>query len=189
MEIKSASYRNMHLKIRNAMTPEEVTEKSREMVRILLASEWYRQAAEVFVYSPIGKEADCRGLIEQAWRDGKRVAFPRVESENRMNFYYVDCYGDLAEGSFHVAEPKMGCRPAVPDNQPVLVPGSVFDRHGNRYGYGKGYYDRFFARCPKLKRIGLCFENQIEEEIPVGEYDVKMHEIYTEREAVIPIQK
>ena len=135
MEIKSASYRNMHLKVRNAMTPEEVAEKSRKMVRILLASAWYRQAAEVFVYSPIGKEADCRGLIEQAWRDGKRVAFPRVESENRINFYYVDCYGDLAEGSFHVAEPKMGCRPAVPDNQPVLVPGSVFDRHGNRYGY------------------------------------------------------
>ena len=77
MEIKSASYRNMHLKIRNAMTPEEVTEKSREMVRILLASEWYRQAAEVFVYSPIGKEADCRGLIEQAWRDGKRLELPK----------------------------------------------------------------------------------------------------------------
>ena len=124
MEIKSTNYRNMHLKIRNAMTQEEVTEKSRKMVRILLISEWYRQAAEVFVYSPIGKEADCRGLIEQAWRDGKRVAFPRVESENRMNFYYVDCYEDLAEGSFHVAEPKMGCRPAVPDNQPVLVPGA-----------------------------------------------------------------
>lgn len=189
MEIKSTNYRNMHLKIRNAMTQEEVTEKSRKMVRILLTSEWYRQAAEVFVYSPIGKEADCRGLIEQAWRDGKRVAFPRVESENRMNFYYVDCYEDLAEGSFHVAEPKMGCRPAVPDNQPVLVPGSVFDRYGNRYGYGKGYYDRFFARCPKLKRIGLCFENQIEEEIPVGKYDVKMHEIYTERETVIPVLK
>ena len=51
------------------------------------------------------------------------------------------------------------------------------------------YYDRFFARCPQLKRIGLCFEHQIEEEIPVGEYDVKMHEIYTERGAVIPIQK
>lgn len=189
METKSANYRNMHLKIRNAMTPEEVEEKSREMVRMLLASEWYRRAADVFVYSPIGKEVDCRGLMEQAWRDGKRVAFPRVESENRMNFYYADGYEDLAEGSFHVAEPKTGCSQAVPDSQPVLVPGSVFDRYGNRYGYGKGYYDRFFARYPKLKRIGLCFENQVEEEIPAGEYDVKMHVIYTERGIVIPILK
>lgn len=180
METKSTNYRKEHLKLRNAMTRDEVSEKSVRLVHFLLQSEWYKQTKELFVYSPIGTEADCKEVIEQAWRDGKRVAFPRVESETEMNFYYADSYEELAEGSFHVAEPKKTCRLAIPEDQPVLVPGSVFDRNGNRYGYGKGFYDRFFCRYPKLGRIGLCFENQLEEEIPVGEYDVQMHVVYTE---------
>ena len=39
----------------------------------------------------------------------------------------------------------------------VIVPGSVFGRDGSRYGYGKGYYDRFFAKNPKLKRYAVCY--------------------------------
>ena len=62
----------------------------------------------------------------------------------------------------------------------VLVPGLVFDRKGNRYGYGGGYYDRYFARFPKLSRMAVAFEGQIEEQLAVLPTDVRMHRIYTE---------
>lgn len=45
------------------------------------------------------------------------------------------------------------------------MPGLVFDRKGNRYGYGGGYYDRYFARFPKLSRMAVAFEGQIEEQL------------------------
>ena len=66
----------------------------------------------------------------------------------------------------------------------MLVPGFIFDVYGYRLGYGKGYYDRFFAKNPKLKRYAVCYANQLEESLAVSIYDVKMHEIYTETEVV-----
>ena len=68
----------------------------------------------------------------------------------------------------------------------VLVPGVVFDRFGNRYGYGKGYYDRYFARFPFLKRIALAYSEQLADEpLECLETDVKMQVIATEHDVII----
>ena len=34
----------------------------------------------------------------------------------------------------------------------MLMPGAAFDRHRNRLGYGKGFYDRFLLSliCPHI---------------------------------------
>ena len=48
----------------------------------------------------------------------------------------------------------------------------------------KGYYDRFFAKYPRLRRYAVCYEHQIEETLPTGCYDIYMHDIYTEREVI-----
>src|SRR5690606_3671762 len=40
----------------------------------------------------------------------------------------------------------------------VFVPLLVFDEMGHRTGYGKGFYDRFLARCrAETLKIGLSF--------------------------------
>lgn len=180
MERTPKNFRREHLAVRNAMSEEEVQEKSGHIVEWLLASDWYPDAKEIFVYFPLGNEADCRKFMEQAWQDGKRIALPRTREGFQMDFFYVDSFRQLAEGAFHVKEPVDGCIPAIPEKQPVIVPGSVFGRNGARYGYGKGYYDRFFASHPYLKRYAVCYENQLEDMLEAGFYDVPMHRIYTE---------
>lgn len=62
----------------------------------------------------------------------------------------------------------------------MLVPGVVFDKNGNRYGYGKGYYDRYFARFPKLYKVGIAYAHQMEESLAVAEWDIRMDSVYTE---------
>ena len=57
---------------------------------------------------------------------------------------------------------------------------AVFTPTGSRYGYGKGFYDRYFARYAKLNRFALAYENQLEPELEVLDTDIKMHRIYTE---------
>jgi 5-formyltetrahydrofolate cyclo-ligase len=52
-----------------------------------------------------------------------------------------------------------------------LVPGLGFSRLGERLGRGKGFYDRFLSRFEGIK-IGLSFNEQIMEEIPVEAHDV-----------------
>lgn len=40
----------------------------------------------------------------------------------------------------------------------VLVPLMAFDSKGFRVGYGKGFYDRYLARCrPDTQRVGVSF--------------------------------
>ena len=56
----------------------------------------------------------------------------------------------------------------------VLVPGVVFTPTGSRYGYGKGFYDRYFARFAKLNRYALAYENQLEPELEVLDTDIKI---------------
>ena len=184
MEINQRNFRKEHLAIRNAMLPGEVAEKSSTIVKRLLQSEWYKDTKEIFAYYPLGNEVDCHALFLQAWADGKRIALPRTKEENQMDFFYIDSLKQLEEGTFHVMEPMENCVRAVPDKQPVIVPGSVFGRDGSRYGYGKGYYDRFFAKNPKLKRYAVCYANQLEESLVTDIYDVEMHEIYTETEVI-----
>ena len=193
--------RRLHKKLRAEMTLVEVSEKSRSICGKLLAAPWYQRCNMIYGYYPLGNEVDCRNFLEQALADGKRVALPRMltavtgsvqkskdicatnlvrEDTYRMDFYEVTSLTQVAEGGFHVMEPVDACPLVEVEDAIVLVPGVVFDWMGNRYGYGKGYYDRYFARFPKLQRIALAYENQMEPELETLPTDIKMHDICTE---------
>lgn len=180
---RSQDYRKKHKAIRNAMPVEEVRQKSLRICEYLKHSAWYEKADVIFSYYPLGNEVSAQEFHEKIWSDGKKLALPRVEGEE-MTFYVVSCMEELTEGSFHIMEPVLQCEKAVVEREHppiVLVPGLVFDASGNRYGYGKGYYDRFFAKHPEIEmRYGLAFAHQLEREIPAKETDVPMLGIYTE---------
>lgn len=62
----------------------------------------------------------------------------------------------------------------------ILVPGVAFDRQCRRLGHGKGYYDAFLDRLNRLREkrglhpavtIGIAFDEQIVDEVPVNEND------------------
>ena len=181
MEINQRNFRKEHLAIRNAMLPGEVAEKSSTIVKRLLQSEWYKDTKEIFAYYPLGNEVDCHALFLQAWADGKRIALPRTKEENQMDFFYIDSLKQLEEGTFHVMEPVRGSEKADPLQQPVIVPGSVFGRDGSRYGYGKGYYDRFLPRCTHAGKIGIAFEAQRVARAAVDGHDQRLDAYVTER--------
>lgn len=197
--------RRIHKELRAAMTEEMVLAKSRNICERLLEAEWYRSSTVIYGYYPLGKEVDCLGFLERALKDGKRVALPRMLSfsgdrilkgqecvggpsleksgagrECHMDFYEITSLKQVEEGGFHVMEPTEECPVIQEKDAVVLVPGVVFDRNGNRYGYGKGYYDRYFARFPQLYKAALAYENQMEPELAALDTDVKMDCIYTE---------
>ena len=88
-----------------------------------------------------------------------------------------------------MAEPLADCRSADAPDAVVLVPGVVFGLDGNRYGYGKGFYDRYFARFPQYYRVGIAYEHQLEKTLLAKETDVRMDCIYTERQRYLPPER
>eukprot|EP00121_Abeoforma_whisleri_P008814 Awhi_evm1s8096 len=68
----------------------------------------------------------------------------------------------------------------------VIVPGLGFGDNGSRLGRGKGYYDRYLAKCSKktsqVTTIGLSFSRQWcpkDSAIPMDQYDLPLHYIIT----------
>ncbi|MCE7973394.1 MAG: 5-formyltetrahydrofolate cyclo-ligase [Leptolyngbya sp. PLA1] len=78
--------------------------------------------------------------------------------------------------------PERGVRapgPECPQVDPrtldlVVVPGLSFDRLGGRLGRGAGFYDRFLAGL-RAVRVGLCFDEQIVDQVPTDPGDERMH--------------
>lgn len=175
------SCRKLHIEQRNAMMAQEVAAFSRAICEKLAESDWYQTAEIIYGYYPLGNEADCRMFLEKALAEKKRVALPRTREDCAMDFYEIHSLKEVKEGAFHVMEPTDDCPLIKEQDAVVLVPGAVFDKSGNRYGYGKGFYDRYFERFPKLKRYALAYEHQFEEQLETLETDIKMHRIYTEK--------
>ena len=135
----------------------------------------------IYVSTPI--EVDTHNLIEQALKDGKKVAVPRcVPGTREMEFYRIFSLDQLQAGSFGVLEP-------CPDEQePIgqvpralcVVPAFCYDRFGFRLGYGKGYYDRFLSNY-EGRLIGICYQDCIVGRLPHGRYDRAVELVVTER--------
>ncbi|MGB4658465.1 MAG: 5-formyltetrahydrofolate cyclo-ligase, partial [Mobilitalea sp.] len=53
-------------------------------------------------------------------------------------------------------------------NNLMILPGLAFDIHGNRVGYGAGYYDSYLAKLDEnhFIKIALAYDFQVENEIP-----------------------
>jgi 5-formyltetrahydrofolate cyclo-ligase len=168
------------------MEPHEVKEYSDIICDKITSSKLYCNADIILGYYPLGNEVDVLPIIHKALGDGKIIALPRVTGDVTIDFYRITFLSDVSEGSFHVMEPEDSCEiiddyvKDLSHNVIVLVPGTVFDEERHRYGYGKGFYDRYLSRFPGYIKIGIAFDNQIERSIEVSEFDVSMDYIYTE---------
>jgi 5-formyltetrahydrofolate cyclo-ligase len=76
---------------------------------------------------------------------------------------------------------------AAPPGQPdqidvAIVPGLGFTASGERLGQGGGWYDRVLTSLrPDAVIVGVCFDEQVVDELPVEEHDVRCDVVVTDR--------
>lgn len=178
METK-AQIRKQYKNKREKLTETETALASEKICSVILECNLYKTAESIGFYYPLGNEVRLNKVVEQAWQDGKKTFFPKVQGDN-MEFYEISDFSQLEEGYFHVMEPV---KTKVGNGEPklVLVPGVVFDQEGNRAGYGKGYYDRYFAAHPDCLRLGTAYEMQLVQNLPTEPQDIRMQYLVTEK--------
>ena len=164
---------------RELLSPKETQQLSAKICENLQNQPSFLQADTVYFYYPLNTEANLLLLAEKALSMGKQIAFPRVNG-TKMDFYQVNSLTEFTEGTFHVMEPT-GQQKICQKDPLVLVPGLAFDLQGRRMGYGKGYYDKYFARYPDCMKIGICYAMQIIDEVPTSQYDIPMDAVATEQ--------
>ncbi len=176
--------RKEFLEIRTSMSMEECIEKSERICQRILQSDFYQKAKVIYAYMAFHNEVDLSLVMQNAYLENKLIAIPRVQDE-WMGFYcpHVDAGGHFQteHGYFQIEEPVMDA-PMAPRPDLILVPGIVFDRSGNRIGYGKGYYDAFMASVGSRSVItaGISYENQLTDIIPAESHDFQLDYIMTE---------
>lgn len=164
-------------------TQQQLGEMSLSAIRQLLSNEHIVCAKTVMMYCSLTDEVDTRKALHQLIDAGKQVVLPVVVDDSHMVLRRYHSDADLCEGAYHILEPTGPVFEDVDAIDVVVVPGMAFDAAGHRLGRGKGYYDRFLARCPKAWRIGICFGFQLLPHVPVEDTDVVMNEVIASAEA------
>lgn len=174
--------RKKYLFQRQQNSLKSVSLMSETIINKIIESAFYKNAKTIFTYVSVKNEVDTFLLILKAFEDNKKIAVPKTYNNGIMKFYYIQSIEDLKVSRFGLLEPINTDDEAIPEETTLfLVPGVVFDYSGNRIGYGAGYYDKYLNKLSYVTKIGLAFDNQVLEDIPSDEYDVKMNLIITEQ--------
>lgn len=166
------------------MDKKELRKKIKAMKAMLLESEKLDEADRVFgrleqtaaflmaehilMYHSLPDELPTHKFLKK-WAGKKNFYLPRVNGVNLEILPFEESRLEL--GAFHIEEPT-GTNVVDSDSiELIVVPGVAYDRKGNRLGRGKGFYDRLLSTT-KATKIGVGFEFQIVEEIPLEPHDV-----------------
>jgi len=156
---------------KRAMTSEEISRRSEKLGELFLASEAYRNAKTIYGYLPYNQEVRTVPMLEQALRDGKRVAVPKVFGDT-MEFIYLDDLNAVEKGYSGIPEPIADGPIAHDETALVLMPGLAFDPQGHRIGYGGGFYDKYLSMEPGHPTLALCYEFQMLPHLETEEHDI-----------------
>ena len=156
---------------KRAMTPAQIEEKSRILGEKFLASDAYQQARSIYGYLPYNQEVRTVPMLEQALKDGKRVAVPKCYGDE-MRFIWMEDLSRVEKGYAGIPEPIEDGPVADDKTALVLMPGLAFDKEGHRLGYGGGFYDKFLAAEPGHPTLALCYDFQMLEHLETEEYDI-----------------
>lgn len=152
----------------------------------LIASQVYREASSVVLYSPRGREVDTASIAADALRSGRRLFYPIVDrTHHGMSFGEVSAPSALRPGAYSIPEPP----PDAPALEPgklcagtlICVPGLAFTVGGVRLGRGGGYYDRILAAlAPGVITAGLGYSFQLFDRLPCETWDRRLDFLVTE---------
>lgn len=186
METKKKIRQEM-LAVRDAIFPEEKERLTKEILKRIEELPEFRQAENILAFAGYGSEPDTLPVLEQWIKNGKKVFCPVVLGET-MEFYQICALSELKDGYKGIKEPVPSEeRKYIPgDKDFMLLPGLVFDREGNRIGYGKGFYDRYLSEGFSGKMAAIAFSVQIVENgrIPAETTDHTIKCIVTEKEII-----
>lgn len=139
------------------------------------------EGATIGLYRADPGEAPAARYIRYFFEAGHRVALPRVTTLAKpMQFHlHTDPFGesDLVPGPLGLMQPAADAPIVVPEV--LFMPLVGFTEGGDRIGQGGGFYDRFLAAHPRTIAIGMAWDMQKVDELPLEPHDMKLTAIVT----------
>ncbi len=170
------------------LTGEAKMKEARDITAKLLGSNLYKESQKISLYLSMPSEVDTHGILEDVFKAGKQCFIPLyTESDMKMVVLSgMDDYENLPLTSWNIKQPheNEGRETAIENGglDLMLLPGLGFTKSGHRIGRGRGYYDNYLLKHQEMIgrkpiTVGLAFSEQICEDIPCTDDDVKLDHV------------
>lgn len=139
------------------------------------------EGAVIGLYRAEKGEAPAASYARYFMENGYTIALPRIEGLDKpMQFrIHTDPYSesDLVEGPMGLHQPAAVAKAVEPDV--LFIPLVGFTETGERIGQGGGFYDRWLADHPDTLAIGLAWDVQRVDTLPVQDHDMPLTLVVT----------
>jgi 5-formyltetrahydrofolate cyclo-ligase len=178
--MKKQELRKQYLSDRQALTRAQITSASQKIHDWLFQSFAVHSYSTIHVFLPIKEknEVDTWLMLSTLQTDFKsKIVIPKVMPKGEMKHYYFNGRTKFEMNRWGVQEPiddeNLQAEETALDL--IIIPLLAFDKKGNRVGYGKGFYDKFLAKCrPNAVKVGVSVFDPIEAIEDVEPTDIKL---------------
>ncbi len=124
-------------------------------------------------------EVNAQPLIN--WLQEKHPAICLVLSksdtkQHTLRHFVWNEHSTLQTNTWGITEPTGGVEVEEKELDMILIPLLAYDLQGNRVGYGKGFYDRFLAKCnTNVQKVGLSYFEPIDLIEDVESFDIRLN--------------
>lgn len=129
----------------------------------------------ILLYWSMSDEVQTHAFIEKWYRE-KIILLPAVHGLNMDLRVYSGTDSLVVGEAYGIEEPTGELLTDYGKIDLAIIPGIAFNSSCYRMGRGKGYYDRFLANYLGVK-IGVCFDFQMVDYVPIESHDIPMHQI------------
>ena len=177
--MEKAEIRKRMRELKRAVTPEEKLRRSETVMRGVEQLPEFQRARVVLLYWSMADEVQTHAFVER-WFKEKTLLLPCVDGDDLRLRQYTGPECMVAGEQFGIGEPTGEEWKDLDAVECIIVPGVAFDRKNNRMGRGRGFYDRLLKSTPNAVKIGVAYDFQVLDSIPVEPHDVKMDKIVSE---------
>ena len=178
--------RKKYILNRNNLSKDYRESSTNSIFSTLEKCSFFKTSEKIFIFVGFDSEIQTENFIKK-WINKKQIFVPKIEN-GKMNLIRLKSWDELAPGHFGVLEPTSSDYYEGKIDL-VVTPSIVFDNNGYRLGYGKGYYDKYFAKNKYKTSIGLSYDKLLQERVPTDKHDKKVDIIITEEKTLIINEK
>ena len=171
-----AVLRTEYQKRRDSLTEEQIADCSIQISNLSLTLNiWEYSIYHLFMTNEKNKEIDTSYLLSVIQGKDKQPVIPKIVDDNRLEHFLLNDQQLLKNNRWGIPEPLSGITINPKQIEVVFVPLLVFDQHGHRVGYGKGYYDRFLDQCSESTlKVGLTFFDPVTKIEDIETHDISL---------------
>lgn len=165
-------------KIRDQLTQEHIQTASQEIYQKILLLPIFQESLHIGLFMAMPKEVRLENLLKLP----KHFYLPILQPDMHLQFHAYQPQVPMIKNKWGIQEPSPTDSPMdIQSIDVIFIPMLAFNQQGYRLGMGKGCFDRTLPKNHHSYLIGVAFDIQQYENLPIEPHDIQMDMIITEK--------